>query len=151
MIKIKIKNKNEDKNSPGLLENGIQWEIILCNAVRYASAEVVYYLIHIVGIEAWNATFEGKNVIHLAVENRDRRVMRDLLNLPTSKRPDLNALCDTPENYRGTALHLAARYRDKIDAYRLLIEYGIDETIHDSDGNLACEINAYDIKKQSLG
>ncbi len=131
----------DDDDSPGVLEQGVPWELIICNAVRYAPAEIVYHLIHTVGVDARNATCEGKNILHLAVENQDYRVMRDLLKLDSAKRPDLNALCNTPENYRGTALHLAAKYRGETHAYLQLIESGIDERIRDSDGKLACEIN----------
>ncbi len=43
---------DDDEDFPGLLEIGVSWEIILCNAARYASAEVVSYLIKELGLEA---------------------------------------------------------------------------------------------------
>ncbi len=72
---------DDDENSPGVLEQGIPWELILCNAVRYAPAEVVHYLIHVLHLNVENVTFKGKTLIQLATENEDCRALRDLLNL----------------------------------------------------------------------
>ncbi len=81
---------DDDDDFPGLLENGIPWEIILCNAARYASAEVVSYLIKEVGLDVRNATFFGKKAIHYALENPDSRVLRDILTLLLSQCPDID-------------------------------------------------------------
>lgn len=104
----------------------------LHHAIVYSnSVEMVCFLIES-GADIKNMTLNGKNLLHLAVINRDISVVKFVISLGLD--------IDSVDEMGWTPLHCAVRSNENVDVVKLLVESGADIQAVTEDGKTLCHL-----------
>lgn len=104
----------------------------LHHAIVYSnSVEMVCFLIES-GADIKNMTSNRKNLLHLAVINRDISVVKFVISLGLD--------IDSVDEMGWTPLHCAVRNNENVDIVKLLVESGADIQAVTEDGKTLCHL-----------